>query len=73
MLERVCPNSAHSHPAHKIPINIGAESHLVVLVHLVELVDAADAVVGQHEGAGLHAKLPCAGPNGGMARLKLKC
>jgi hypothetical protein len=28
-----------------------------VRVHLVELVDAADAVVGQHEGAGLDDEL----------------
>ena len=33
------------------------DGHLVLHVHLVEFVDAADAVVGQHQGARLDAEL----------------
>mmetsp|Transcript_38657 Transcript_38657/g.60410 ORF Transcript_38657/g.60410 Transcript_38657/m.60410 type:complete len:484 (+) Transcript_38657:192-1643(+) len=40
----------------------------VVLVHLVELVDAADAPVGQHQGAALQAQVPRRGVAGHRRR-----
>lgn len=32
-------------------------AYLICLIHLVELIDAADAVVGKHEGTSLHTEL----------------
>lgn len=39
------------------PIRLNYVLHLVPDVHLVELVDAADAVIGQHESTCLYAEL----------------
>ena len=42
------------------------------LVHLVELVDAADAVVGEHQGAGLEHQLPRLGvPGNNLSKTSL--
>ena len=45
---------------HRMPCRSEAQrsaAHLILHIHLVKLVDAADAVVGQHERACLDAKL----------------
>jgi hypothetical protein len=46
---------AHAHASASTPIP--PPTHLVLDVHLVKLVDAADAVVRQHQRARLDAKL----------------
>ncbi len=34
------------------------DSHLILLIHLVKLINAADAIVCQHQGPSLNAEFP---------------
>jgi len=40
-------------------VGLRAATRLVVRIHLVKLVDATDAIVGQHQRARLNAELAC--------------